>query len=320
MFVGKNKTDIISFNDKELLRELVGARHANLAIIEQAFDVYLEAQGGSIVINGKSGGRKKAKTVIEEIYNRLEKGWPCGAREINELVRNHGNGNNMIASEMNTIIPFPRSRPIIPKTKTQEAFIKAMQKNTITFGVGPAGTGKTFLATAYGASLLQRGEIKRFIACRPAVEAGEKLGFLPGDMMEKIDPYLMPIWDALSQVLGKEQLERRRSSGEIEIIPLAFMRGRTLDNAFVVIDEAQNATIQQMKMALTRLGENAAYAVTGDPSQSDLADTNMSGLVHALEILKNIDDIAQIKFSEKDIVRHPLVGKIVRAYDKDAKQ
>jgi len=207
----------------------------------------------------------------------------------------------------------------VPKTPRQEQFIKSMGDNTIIFGVGPAGTGKTFLATAYGASLLARGDVDRFIACRPAVEAGEKLGFLPGDLKEKVDPYMQPIWDALNMVLGHSEVERRMEAGEIEVAPLAFMRGRTLSHAFVLIDEAQNATVPQMKMALTRLGEKAKYAVTGDPSQSDLPHGVMSGLGHALAILKNISAIDTITFEASDVVRHPLVGKIVMAYERDAK-
>ena len=174
------------------------------------------------------------------------------------------------------------------------------------------------MATAYGASLLARGEITKFIACRPAVEAGERLGFLPGDLNEKVDPYMQPIWDSLNMVLGKEDVDRRRAAGDIEVAPLAFMRGRTLSDAFVVIDEAQNATIPQMKMVLTRLGERAKYAVTGDPTQTDLPHGQKSGLAHALSILENIKGIEQIKFLASDVVRHPLVGKIVDAYEKDA--
>ena len=192
-----------------------------------------------------------------------------------------------------------------------------LQDATITFGVGPAGTGKTFLATAYGASLLARGEVSKFMACRPAVEAGERLGFLPGDFNEKVDPYMQPIWDALNMVLGRDEVERRRGSGEIEVVPIAFMRGRTLSDAFVIIDEAQNATIPQMKMVLTRLGERAKYAVTGDPSQSDLPKDVTSGLSHAMGILKGIKGIEATEFQASDVVRHPLVGKIINAYEKD---
>ncbi len=315
--MARGKTEILEFSDTGLVRELAGPGHANLALIEQAFDVYLEAPGASITINGNGKARASAAKVIKEIYTRLEKGWPCSRSDIESLIRGISNGQ-AAHGKMNAVIPVPRRKPVIAKTKHQEDFITAMRDNTITFGVGPAGTGKTFLATAYGASLLARGEVKRFIACRPAVEAGEKLGFLPGDLMEKIDPYLLPIWDALNMVLGADQVERRKASGEIEVAPLAFMRGRTLSDAFVVIDEAQNATVAQMKMALTRLGENAAYAVTGDPSQSDLPGGQPSGLTHALSILGNIEGIKTIEFDADDVVRHPLVGHIVKAYDKDA--
>ena len=318
IMAARAKTDILEFDDKSLVKEMCGSGHAHLALIEQALDVYLEAPGASIVIQGESKARTQAAKILQNMYERLQNGWPCGRADIEELLRGQTHAD-MIRVSGSTLIPFPRRKPILAKTKNQDAFIRTMRENTISFGVGPAGTGKTFLATAYGASLLARGEIERFIACRPAVEAGEKLGFLPGDMLEKIDPYLQPIWDALHQVLGRDQVERRRASGDIEVAPLAFMRGRTLSNAFVVIDEAQNATVAQMKMALTRLGENAAYAVTGDPSQSDLPGGSPSGLTHALSILGDIEGIATVTFDERDVVRHPLVGKIVKAYDTDAK-
>jgi len=317
--MARGKTEIIEFANVDLVRELTGPGHVNLALIEQAFDVYLEAPGSSVVINGNAKARARAAGVIKEIYERLESGWPCTRADVESLIMGQGEGN-FAQSDISQVIPVPRRKPIVPKTKHQGDFITAMRENTITFGVGPAGTGKTFLATAYGASLLARGEVGKFIACRPAVEAGEKLGFLPGDLMEKIDPYLQPIYDALIMVLGADEVERRKASGEIEVAPLAFMRGRTLSNAFVVIDEAQNATVAQMKMALTRLGEDACYAVTGDPSQSDLPHGQLSGLSHALAILGGIDDISMIEFDANDVVRHPLVGKIVKAYAQDNKK
>ena len=316
--MAKKTADILEFADADLVKDLCGPGHTNLALIEQAFDVYLEAPGASVVINGDSAARARAAEIIKEIYARLQKGWPCAPADIETLIRASGEGK-IEAAKFNTIIPFPRRKPIVPKTPRQEKFIKSMAKNTIIFGVGPAGTGKTFLATAYGASLLASGEVKRFIACRPAVEAGENLGFLPGDLKEKVDPYMQPIWDALNQVLGNSEVERRMENGEIEVAPLAFMRGRTLSDAFVLIDEAQNATVPQMKMALTRLGERAKYAVTGDPTQSDLPRHLPSGLAHALSILKDIKNIDAITFEASDVVRHPLVGKIVNAYEKDAK-
>ncbi|PHR60642.1 MAG: phosphate starvation-inducible protein PhoH [Robiginitomaculum sp.] len=317
--MASGKAEIIEFEDAELVKELCGAGHANLALVEQAYDVYLEAPGQSVVINGDGSSRARAIEILKEMYSRLARGWPCTASDVKNLIRRADSGeSSKIATD--TIIPIPRRKPIVPKTPRQEQFIKSMGDNTIIFGVGPAGTGKTFLATAYGASLLARGEVARFIACRPAVEAGEKLGFLPGDLKEKVDPYMQPIWDALNMVLGPADVERRMESGEIEVAPLAFMRGRTLSDAFVVIDEAQNATVPQMKMALTRLGERAKYAVTGDPTQSDLPSHVPSGLSHALSILGGIDGIDTITFEASDVVRHPLVGKIVLAYEKDSKR
>ncbi len=312
------KTEIFEFDDASLVRKLCGAGHAHLAMIEEAFDVYVEAPGSAVHINGDGPSRERAGELIKEIYQRLERGWPCGPSDIRALIRAIGKGK-VKAAAVDAIIPFPKRSPIVPKTPRQEKFIHALREETIIFGVGPAGTGKTFLATAYGASLLARGEIAKFIACRPAVEAGERLGFLPGDLNEKVDPYMQPIWDALHMVLGRDEVERRRAAGDIEVAPLAFMRGRTLSDAFVVIDEAQNATIPQMKMVLTRLGERAKYAVTGDPSQTDLPHGTQSGLAHALDILTDISGIEQIRFLASDVVRHPLVGKIVNAYEKDTK-
>jgi len=312
------KTEIFEFDDASLVRKLCGAGHAHLAMIEEAFDVYVEAPGSAVHINGDGPSRERAGELIKEIYQRLERGWPCGPSDIRALIRAIGKCK-VKAAAVDAIIPFPKRSPIVPKTPRQEKFIHALREETIIFGVGPAGTGKTFLATAYGASLLARGEIAKFIACRPAVEAGERLGFLPGDLNEKVDPYMQPIWDALHMVLGRDEVERRRAAGDIEVAPLAFMRGRTLSDAFVVIDEAQNATIPQMKMVLTRLGERAKYAVTGDPSQTDLPHGTQSGLAHALDILTDISGIEQIRFLASDVVRHPLVGKIVNAYEKDTK-
>ena len=313
------QTDILEFDDGDLVRRLCGPGHANLALIEEAFDVYVEAPGTSVHINGDAPSRARAGEIVREIYQRLERGWPCNTSDVRALIKAVGKGKVKAAS-VDAIIPFPRRAPIVPKTPRQEEFIRMLQDQTISFGVGPAGTGKTFLATAYGASLLARGEVAKFMACRPAVEAGERLGFLPGDFNEKVDPYMQPIWDGLNMVLGRDEVERRRGSGEIEVVPIAFMRGRTLADAFVIIDEAQNATISQMKMILTRLGDRAKYAVTGDITQSDLPKGVQSGLDHALRILKDIRGIGIMEFQADDVVRHPLVGKIINAYEKDHRQ
>ncbi|MBC6403961.1 MAG: PhoH family protein [Hyphomonadaceae bacterium] len=310
------QTDILEFNDPGLVRRLCGPNHANLALIEDAFDVYVEAPGSSVHINGDAATRAQAGEIVREIYQRLERGWPCLIGDVRALVSVVGK-DRVRAAAVDAIIPFPRRAPIVPKTPRQENMIRMLRDQVITFGVGPAGTGKTFLATAYGASMLARGEVTRFIACRPAVEAGEKLGFLPGDFNEKVDPYMQPIWDSLNVVLGRDEVERRRGSGEIEVLPLAFMRGRTLSDAFVMVDEAQNATVAQMKMLLTRLGERAKYAVTGDPGQSDLPHDTGSGLSHALCTLTAIKGIGTCTFAADDVVRHPLVSKIINAYGKD---
>ena len=211
-----------------------------------------------------------------------------------------------------------RRGAITAKTAAQAAYLDMMSRCELVFGIGPAGTGKTFLAVAHGASLLLRGEVDRLIVTRPAVEAGERLGFLPGDMNEKVDPYMAPVWEALTDILGAEQLRRRREKGEIEVAPIAFLRGRTLSHAFVIVDEAQNASRAQMKMVLTRLGEGARMVVTGDPTQIDLVNPRDSGLAHAVGLLEGVKGIAVTRFSAEDVVRHPLVERIVRAYDADA--
>ncbi|MET0545047.1 MAG: PhoH family protein, partial [Caulobacterales bacterium] len=220
-------------------------------------------------------------------------------------------------------ILLPGRRGIVDaRAGAQSEYLDALlsEDTPLVFGVGPAGTGKTFLAVAAGTTALLEGRVSRLVVARPAVEAGERLGFLPGDLTEKVDPYLMPIWDALRGLLGAQQLERRRGAGEIEVAPLAFMRGRTLADAFVIVDEAQNATVMQMKMVLTRLGEGARMAVTGDPSQVDLPPSQPSGLAHALGILDDVKGVKIVRFSADDVMRHALVGRIVRAYDKDAAQ
>jgi phosphate starvation-inducible PhoH-like protein len=207
---------------------------------------------------------------------------------------------------------------VAPKTANQAKYLQALAQCDLVFGLGPAGTGKTFLAVAHGAGMLLRGAVDRLVVARPAVEAGERLGFLPGDMNEKVDPYMAPVWEALTDILGAEQLRRRREKGEIEVAPIAFLRGRTLSHAFVIVDEAQNATRLQMKMVLTRLGEGARMVVTGDPSQIDLVNPRDSGLAHAVGLLDGVKGIGITRFSAEDVVRHPLVERIVRAYDADA--
>jgi phosphate starvation-inducible PhoH-like protein len=213
-----------------------------------------------------------------------------------------------------------RRGQVAPKTATQARYLSALAESELVFGLGPAGTGKTFLAVAHGAGLLLRGEVERLVVSRPAVEAGERLGFLPGDLNEKVDPYMAPVWEALTDIMGADQLRRRREKGEIEVAPIAFLRGRTLSHAFVIVDEAQNATRLQMKMVLTRLGEGSRMAVTGDPSQIDLVNSRDSGLSHAVGLLEGVKGIGVVRFSGEDVVRHPLVERIVRAYDAETAQ
>jgi phosphate starvation-inducible PhoH-like protein len=208
-----------------------------------------------------------------------------------------------------------RRRTVVARTPVQDAYVRSMRENELTFGIGPAGTGKTYLAVAYAASLLERGDVARLILSRPAVEAGERLGFLPGDMREKVDPYLRPLYDALYDMMQPDKVERGLASGIIEVAPLAFMRGRTLANAAIILDEAQNTTSMQMKMFLTRLGEGSTMIVTGDPSQIDLPPGQRSGLIESIDLLRGIEGVAQVRFSDTDVVRHPLVARIVRAYD-----
>jgi phosphate starvation-inducible PhoH-like protein len=221
------------------------------------------------------------------------------------------------AGKFGEALTVGRRGPIAPKTAAQAGYIDLLQKKDLVFGIGPAGTGKTFLAVAYGATLLLRGAVDRLVITRPAVEAGERLGFLPGDLKEKVDPYLAPIWSALDDILGPEAARRRRDNGDIEVAPLAFMRGRTLSHAYVIVDEAQNTTRLQMKMVLTRLGEGARMAVTGDPSQVDLINPRDSGLAQAVRILENVEGVGVATFDAGDVVRHKLVERIVRAYDAD---
>jgi phosphate starvation-inducible PhoH-like protein len=290
------------------------SRHA--ALIEDAFHVLVETPGGGVTLKGDAAGRAGAKKAVQMIAARADSGADVGEADVRvaiSAVRTGEPGPTGAAP-----LPVGKRGAIAPKTAAQAAYLEMLGRCELVFGVGPAGTGKTFLAVAYGASMLLRGEVDRLIVTRPAVEAGERLGFLPGDMNEKVDPYMAPVWEALNDILGPDQLRRRRDKGEIEVAPIAFMRGRTLNSAFVIVDEAQNATRLQMKMVLTRLGEGSRMAVTGDPTQVDLPSRQDSGLAHAVGILEGVKGVAVARFKAEDVVRHPLVERIVRAYDSDA--
>jgi phosphate starvation-inducible protein PhoH and related proteins len=285
-----------------------GGRHA--ALIEDAFHVLLETPGGGVTVKGDAEARRRARQAIESLAEQAiaqHEVTPLDVRVAIDQVRLGGG-------------PTPagvRRGQVGAKSPGQARYLDALAAHELVFGLGPAGTGKTFLAVAHGASLLRAGVVERLVVTRPAVEAGERLGFLPGDLTEKVDPYMAPVWEALTSILGAEALRKRRERAEIEVAPIAFMRGRTLSNAFVIVDEAQNTTRLQMKMVLTRLGEGSRMVVTGDPSQVDLVNAGDSGLAHAVSILEGVSGVAVARFTGVDVVRHPLVGRIVEAYDAD---
>jgi phosphate starvation-inducible PhoH-like protein len=290
-----------------------GGRHA--ALIEDAFHVLLETPGGGVSLNGDARGRRAARHAIETLAARADSGLEVTAADVRVAVDAARHGGGGAGGPVTG-----RRGAVAAKTAAQARYLEALAEHDLVFALGPAGTGKTFLAVAHGAGLLLSGQVDRLVVTRPAVEAGERLGFLPGDLIEKVDPYMAPIFEALSDILGPEQLRRRRDRGEIEVAPIAFMRGRTLSHAFVIVDEAQNASRLQMKMVLTRMGEGARMAVTGDPSQVDLVNPRDSGLAHAVSILEGLKGIAVMRFAPEDVVRHPLVERIVKAYDADASQ
>jgi phosphate starvation-inducible protein PhoH and related proteins len=294
-------------------RAVAGTNSRHAALIEDAFNVLVETPGGGVSLTGDSKGRAQAKKAVQAIAERADQGLDIAEADVRVAIGNARSGG---AGPGN--LPVGRRGQVAPKTATQAEYLQALAKCELVFGLGPAGTGKTFLAVAHGAGLLLRGDVDRLIVSRPAVEAGERLGFLPGDLTEKVDPYMAPVWEALTDILGAEQLRRRREKGEIEVAPIAFLRGRTLAHAFVIVDEAQNATRLQMKMVLTRLGEGARMVVTGDPTQIDLVNIRDSGLAHAVGLLEGVKGIGITRFSAEDVVRHPLVERIVRAYDADA--
>ncbi len=302
-----------AFPDNRLVAQLVGPHHENLARIEQSLDVTIHARGNHITIEGGDQEVAAAAGVLDRLYRSLADGRPLAPHAIDDLLRITANGGDPDAAAVNINI---RQRSVATRSPTQAAYVQAIDRHDLVFGLGPAGTGKTYLAVAKAVERLVHGAVDRIILSRPAVEAGEQLGFLPGNMREKVDPYLRPLYDALYDMLPAPQVIKRLESGEIEVAPLAFMRGRTLANAFVILDEAQNTTAVQMKMFLTRLGDNARMVVTGDLSQVDLPKGTRSGLRHALDVLDGVDGIAFVHFTDADVVRHPLVSRIVRAYER----
>ena len=299
---------------EEVVRAVAGPNSRHAALIEDAFHVLLETPGGGVSLAGDAKARAGAKKAIQAVAKRVEAGAEVTEADVRLAASAARRGES---PPKGGELPLGRRGAISAKTAAQARYLDMLARHTLVFGLGPAGTGKTFLAVAHGAGMLLRGEVDRLIVTRPAVEAGERLGFLPGDMNEKVDPYMAPVWEAMADILGAEQLRRRRDKGEIEVAPIAFMRGRTLSHAFVIVDEAQKASRLQMKMVLTRLGEGARMAVTGDPSQVDLVNPRDSGLSHAVRLLEGVEDVAVARFEASDVVRHPLVERIVKAYDAD---
>ena len=314
---------VLTFDDNRLAPTLFGQYGQNLALIERRLGVVATSRGNQITIEGPREASEQARRVLESLYERLKRG--------DELMQGDVDGTIRLAISQGSLFDFDptgeresfaeinvRKRRVRARTPAQDAYVRALKRHALVFSTGPAGTGKTWLAVAHAVQLFERKEVDRIVLSRPAVEAGERLGFLPGDMREKVDPYLRPIYDALYDLMDARIVERALQSTEIEIAPLAFMRGRTLSNAAVILDEAQNTTAMQMKMLLTRLGENSRMVVTGDPSQVDLPPGQTSGLADAVRLLAGIDGIGHVTFTAADVIRHELVARIVEAYDKAA--
>ena len=308
------------FNN-QLLKVVVGVNDENIRLIERMLNVEILSFGNQITIKGAANDADNAKTAIDILYEKASKGHVIGEQEVKAAVRICGGAETHDEKQsLSEIVLKTKKRYIYPRSATQAKYITEMMKNELVCGLGPAGTGKTYLAVALAVSMMIEGAVDKIILSRPAVEAGENLGFLPGDLKEKVDPYLRPLYDALYEMLPAEQVDKKLALGEIEIAPLAFMRGRTLSNAFVILDEAQNTTPMQMKMFLTRLGENSRMVVNGDLSQVDLPRGVVSGLRDALETLKGVSNISSVSFSANDVVRHGLVAKIVKAYEEKNKR
>ncbi len=321
-----NATQIaLTFDDNRLASVLFGQYGQNLALIERRLRVVANSRGNHVTLEGSREACEQARRVLESLYERLKQG--------DELVQGDVDGSIRLAMAQGSLFDFDpsaaresfeeinlRKRRVRARTPAQDAYIRALKRHPLVFATGPAGTGKTWLAVANAVQLFERKEVDRIILSRPAVEAGERLGFLPGDMREKVDPYLRPIYDALYDLMDARIVERALQTTEIEIAPLAFMRGRTLLNAAVILDEAQNTTAMQMKMLLTRLGENSRMVVTGDPSQVDLPPGQTSGLADAVRLLEGIEGIGHVAFTAADVIRHELVARIVEAYDRAARR
>lgn len=307
----------ITFENNTLLPALFGHHDQHVARIEHSLGVMVTSRGNQLALTGPTDAVNMAKKVFTELYAMLEGDFPVTLAEVDAVLRIESNVRlDLEEGPQSKIVVHTPKRRILPRSSNQVQYVKALRESELVFGVGPAGTGKTYLAVAIALSMMSQGEVERLILSRPAVEAGERLGFLPGDLREKVDPYLRPLYDALYDMMPADKVNGYLQGGEVEIAPLAFMRGRTLSNAFVILDEAQNTTPVQMKMFLTRLGENSRMAVTGDLSQVDLPRGVQSGLAHALSVVGQLKGTQVVEFSDVDVLRHPLVTKIVKAYNK----
>ncbi|MBE0552630.1 MAG: PhoH family protein [Rhodobacteraceae bacterium] len=316
---------VLEFPDNRLLIDLCGEYDRNLAQIEHQMGVHVLRRGNRLAVIGDKISREQAAAVLRSLYARLEGGRNVAAGDVDGAIRMGRTPADPLRAEGEQIEMFgaqgvelrTRKKPIEPRTEAQKTYVANLFQNELGFGIGPAGTGKTYLAVAVGVTMFISGAVERIVLSRPAVEAGERLGFLPGDMKEKVDPYMQPLYDALNDFLPAKQVQKLMEEKRIEIAPLAFMRGRTLSNAFVVLDEAQNATTMQMKMFLTRLGEGSRMVITGDRTQIDLPRGVPSGLQEAERILKGVKGVSFNYFTSKDVVRHPLVARIIEAYESD---
>jgi phosphate starvation-inducible protein PhoH and related proteins len=310
----------LEFDQPYLLGPLFGDYDRHLVMIEDRLGVNVAARGNRVMIEGEPDAAARARDVLVGLYNRLDQGHDVDAAAVEAVLGMAAQPSldgiiSQEVAEPPRVMIRTRKKTIVPRSPVQTTYMEALGRDDMIFALGPAGTGKTYLAVAQAVSMLIGGQVDRLILSRPAVEAGERLGFLPGDMKEKVDPYLRPLYDALYDMLPTEQVERRIASGEIEIAPLAFMRGRTLNDAFIILDEAQNTTPLQMKMFLTRFGMRSRMVICGDPNQVDLPEPGRSGLADAVSKLEGIRNIATVRFTSADVVRHPLVGRIVEAYE-----
>ena len=303
--------------DEQNLRNIFGPFDSHLKIIEKAFNTTVVERNGNVRILGEASDIAQTESVLDELYELSRRGNTITEQQVRYSVdmQNENIKDSLIEADDTVICHTMNGKPVKPKTLGQKAYVDAIRKNMIVFGTGPAGTGKTYLAMAMAITAFKKEEVGRIILTRPAIEAGEKLGFLPGDLQSKVDPYLRPLYDALYQIMGAESFQRNMEKGLIEVAPLAYMRGRTLDNAYIILDEAQNTTPAQMKMFLTRIGFGSKVVITGDRTQKDLATGVVSGLDVAVKVLSDLEDIAFCNLTSRDVVRHPLVQKIVKAYE-----